>query len=215
MRDKTFPQMQAQLDELAHKLSMRFEAQELTLFVDGSTGIVPADTPPSPPATPVEYVGYAARIRVNPAVEANVELLRDGTAGLPVGAGSNTKIMNVLNYTFGLYQDAAGTPHVPFRQLELGPSVNIDSRLPTTAAIGDYAAKMIAFQASEHNEVSARMKFETEFQNALQTRMLDESGVDLDAEVSKLQQLQTSYAASAQMLNTVQQMFRELIEAVR
>jgi flagellar hook-associated protein 1 FlgK len=215
LRDKTFPQMQAQLDELAHKMSMRFEAQNLTLFVDGSLGVVPPDTAPTPPATPVPYVGYAARMVVNPLVEANAALLRDGTAGPPVGVGSNAKIMDVLNYAFGLYQDAAGTPHVPFRTVNLGPSVNIETRLPATAAVGDYAAKMIAFQASEHNETVARKQFEAEFQVALRTRMLDESGVDLDAEVSKLQQLQTSYAASAQMLNTVQQMFRELIEAVR
>jgi flagellar hook-associated protein 1 FlgK len=215
LRDRTFPQMQAQLDELAHKMSMRFEAQELTLFVDGSTGVVPLDTPPTPPSTPVEYVGYAQRIRVNPLVEADQKLLRDGTAGAPVGEGSNTKIMNILNYTFGLYQDGSGTPHVPFRTVELGPSVDIDSRLPATSAIGDYAAKMIAFQASEHNEAVARKSFETEYQATLKGRMLDESGVDLDAEVSKLQALQTSYAASAQLLNTVQQMFKELIDAVR
>ena len=215
LRDRTFPQMQAQLDELAHKLSMRFEAQDLTLFVDGSTGTVPLDTPPAPPATPVDYVGYAQRIRVNPLIETDPKLLRDGTAGPPVGAGSNTKIMNILNYTFGLYQDNAGTPHVPLRTVNLGPSVDIETRLPPDSAIGDYAAKMLSFQASEHNEAVARKNFETEYGNSLQGRMLDQSGVDLDAEVSKLQALQTSYAASAQLLNTVQQMFRELIDAVR
>lgn len=42
MRDSTLPQYQTQLDELAHKLALRFDAQGIRLFTD-QNGVVPPD----------------------------------------------------------------------------------------------------------------------------------------------------------------------------
>lgn len=119
LRDDTLPEYQAQLDEMAHKLALRFQAQGLTLFT-GADGLVPsnADPIPSPPApvppgTPVDYVGFASEIRVNPDVLADNTLLRSGTAAsdLPVLSGSNEVIRRVLQFTFGSveYEQAVGT----------------------------------------------------------------------------------------------------------
>lgn len=121
LRDETFPKQTAQLDEFSHKLALRFEAQGLRLFTDGS-GLIPADTPPTPevlppgvpaPAVPVEYVGFAGDIQVNTAIIADPSLLQQGTAAtdLPVQTGSSEVIRRVLEFTFGdvSYQEAAGT----------------------------------------------------------------------------------------------------------
>ena len=112
LRDVTFPKQTAQLDELAHKLALRFEAQGLRLFTDNA-GSVPVDTPPDEtlnPPTTVEYIGFAAVMEVNDLILADHTLLRSGTDGASVQPGSNEVIARVLDYTFGAneYQEAIG-----------------------------------------------------------------------------------------------------------
>ena len=103
LRDKSFPKMITQIDELAHKMALRFEAQGLRLFTDRSGGI-PADTPPDPttdPRTPVEYVGFASEIQVNRQIVNDHSLIQTGTYGGSIQTGSNEIIRRVIEFTFG------------------------------------------------------------------------------------------------------------------
>jgi len=111
LRDTTFPKQMAQLDELAHKMALRMEAQGLRLFTDAS-GVVPLDTAPDPtagpPATTVSYVGFSAVIQVNENIVNDTTLLRDGTYGATLDTGSNEVIRRVLDFGFSAvnYQQA-------------------------------------------------------------------------------------------------------------
>ena len=110
LRDETFPKQMAQLDELAHKMALRFEAQGLRLFTD-STGAIPADTPPnSVTNTPVSYVGFSLVIQVNEAILDDNSLLQRGTYGATPPTGSNEVIRRVVQNAFGDvdYQQAIG-----------------------------------------------------------------------------------------------------------
>lgn len=113
LRDETFPKEMAQLDEMAHKLAMRFEAQGLRLFTDSSGGI-PADTPPDPstnPPTAVTYVGFSSEIRLNELIAIDKTLIQKGTYGGSVTTGSNEVIRRVIEFAFGNvdYQMAENT----------------------------------------------------------------------------------------------------------
>ncbi|MDB2682777.1 flagellar hook-associated protein FlgK [Alphaproteobacteria bacterium] len=118
LRDQTFPKQMAQLDEVAHKMALRFESQGLRLFTDGS-GRVPADTAPQPeqfgpplvPAVPVEYVGFSGSMQVNDAVLADNSLVQRGTYGATIASGSNELINRIVNNVFGSidYQQAIGS----------------------------------------------------------------------------------------------------------
>lgn len=119
LRDETFPQLNAEIDELAHKLALRFEAQGLTLFVN-SSGEIPADTAPTTPdpgpAVAVPYVGFASSIRVVDSIVSDPSILRTGTVRLdqtPL-SGTNDVIRRVAEFVFGdvSYQRAAGTVDV-------------------------------------------------------------------------------------------------------
>lgn len=111
LRDQTLPQQQAQLDELAHKLATRMDAQGLRLFTNAA-GSIPLDTAPDPntlPApTPVPYVGFASEFRVNQQVLNDYTLLQTGTYGATLEPGSNEVVRRVLEFSFGsvLYQEA-------------------------------------------------------------------------------------------------------------
>lgn len=103
LRDDTFPRLSAQLDELAHKLALRFEAQGLRLFTD-SSGTIPPDTAPDPttdPPTSVEYVGFASLIQVNTEVVEDQTLVQRGTYGATIQSGSNEVIRRIIENTFG------------------------------------------------------------------------------------------------------------------
>jgi len=110
LRDQTFPKQLAQIDELAHKLALRFDAQGLRLFTDQS-GTIPLDTPPDPttdPVTTVDYVGFASLIQVNDLVVSDNSLLQRGTYGGSLQSGANDIIRRVIEFTFGdvSYQSA-------------------------------------------------------------------------------------------------------------
>lgn len=132
VRDELMPKYQAQLDELAHKLAMRFDAQGLRLFTDQS-GTVPVDTPPDPsagpPPTSVAYVGFAGNIQVNDLVANNLSLIQQGTytSDLIIPDGSNEIIRRVIDFAFGdvNYQQATGTTDLNF----VGPATDLQSWL--------------------------------------------------------------------------------------
>jgi flagellar hook-associated protein 1 FlgK len=122
LRDATFPKQMAQLDEMAHKTALRFEAQGLRLFTD-ETGSVPLDTAPDPTTlpnpTPVTYVGFSSKIRVNPIIINDNSLIQRGTYGANLPAGSNEVIRRVIQNAFGTinYQGAINTN--PATQVDL------------------------------------------------------------------------------------------------
>lgn len=111
LRDVTFPKQMAQLDELAHKMALRMDAQGLRLFTDSAGGI-PGDTPPdpttSPLPTPVEYIGFSSQIQVNQNVLDDYTLLQSGTYGGTIDSGSNEVINRIIEHAFGAveYQEA-------------------------------------------------------------------------------------------------------------
>lgn len=122
LRDQTFPKQMAQLDEMAHKTALRFEAQGLRLFTD-DTGAVPLDTAPDlsalPTPTPVTYVGFSNEIRVNPAIISDNSLIQRGTYGATLPSGSNEVIRRVIENAFGTvnFQRAENTD--PTTQVDL------------------------------------------------------------------------------------------------
>ncbi len=131
LRDEILVEYQAQIDELAHKLALRLEAQGLTLFTDPS-GIVPLDTPPdlsTNPPTAVTYVGFASIIQVNEAIVSNVSLLQQGTysSDQTIPTASNEVIRRVIQFGFGNvnYQEVNGTTDLNF----VGPATDLQGWL--------------------------------------------------------------------------------------
>ncbi len=103
LRDEVFPKQMAQLDELAHKMAMRFDAQGLRLFTDPS-GAIPLDTAPDPTTDPpiaVPYVGFATNMQVSNLVLDDHSLIQKGTTGEVLQTGANDVIRRVIEFTFG------------------------------------------------------------------------------------------------------------------
>ncbi|HUB15985.1 MAG TPA: flagellar hook-associated protein FlgK [Acetobacteraceae bacterium] len=225
LRDTTLPTCQAELDEFSQNLASRFAAQGLTLFSDGD-GNVPAGG-----GDPVQqgYVGFASEIQVNPAVQADPSLVRDGTdpiIGSPTGAASftpnppggpagfSTLIDNILTYTFGA-DVQAGVPQPASNTTGLGASGTLNASYSAPATLGGIASAMVAAQAQESANTTTQLTTEQAVQTTLNNTLSSGSGVNMDNEMSLMIQLQNAYGVNAKIIGAVQSMWTQLIGSVQ
>jgi flagellar hook-associated protein 1 FlgK len=218
LRDGTLPRMQAELDVLAAGFAARFEAQGLRLFTDG-VGAVPD---PLAPYAAGGAMGFAAAIRVSSAVRASPTLLRDGTHAVPGftpnppgGPASFSALLDrLLAFALGP-EEAPGTPHPPFASAGLGPDGSLLARVVSQASLAAQAVQVVAVQTAERAEAEGAAEAAGTLRTGLEGRFARMSGVDVDREMAAMVMLQNAYAANARVVSAVQQMFDQLLGAVR
>ncbi|MGK7863926.1 flagellar hook-associated protein FlgK [Falsiroseomonas sp. E2-1-a4] len=225
LRDATLPRMQAELDVAASQISHRLESQGLRLFTDAG-GTVPD---PTLPYAGSAMVGFAGAIRVNAAVVNDPALLRDGThdvVGDPAGpsafttnpptgpAGFATLLNRVLDFSFGAEQ-ATGVAQPGFATGGLGPDGTLSSPLSGLRTLAGYGAALVAEQTGARAAATEAVGRATSLGELLTSRMNARSGVDVDAEVAAMVQLQTAYGVNARVISTIQAMWDSLFNAVR
>jgi flagellar hook-associated protein 1 len=213
LRDTTMPTDQAEFDEVAQNIAGRFDAQGLTLFTDPN-GAVPAGG-----GVPVQtgYVGFAATIQVNSAVQGNPALVRDGTPTIanPTPANPNnlagfTGIINqVLNNTLG------ASPALVSNVANLGPGGNLNAPYVAPATLLQLASTMVASQAQDSATTTSQLATEQAVQTTLSTKLSAQSGVNMDTEMSTMIQLQNAYGANAKVIAAVQAMWAQLLSTVQ
>ncbi len=172
------PTDQAELDEFSQNLAGRFDAQGLTLFTD-PTGAVPTSAPPLPVQN--GYVGFAATIQVNPAVQADAVAgarRHARRSGSPVGAsaftpnppggpaGFTTMIQRVLDNALGA-EAQTGVPQPASSTSGLGPAGNLTRPYAAPATLGQLAATMVAAQAQDSASTTSQLGTEQAVQTTL------------------------------------------------
>jgi flagellar hook-associated protein 1 FlgK len=225
LRDATLPRMQAEADLAASQLAHRLDQQGLRLFTD-ATGTVPD---PTQPYAGSAMVGFAGAIRIIAAVAADPALLRDGThavAGAPAGptaftpnppdgpAGFATLLDRVLDFSFGAEQ-ADGVAQPGFATGGLGPDGTLASPLSGARTLADYGAALVAEQSGARAAATEALDRAGSLESLLAGRFAERSGVDVDAEVAAMVQLQTAYRVNARVISTIQAMWDALFGAVR
>lgn len=130
--------------------------------------------------------------------------------------GSSTPITSVgyqseTSQTLGV---GSGT-YTPFRFNFLGQGANVSTGVISSDTLIDYAQKMVTAQAQDLATVDAAYSDEDILRDLLETRLLNESAVNIDEELSMLILVQTAYSAAARTVTAVDEMFEELLNAVR
>ena len=205
LRDTTLPTDQAELDEFAQNLATRFNDYGLTLFTQPD-GTLPSNLPP-----PAQngYVGFAGNIQVNPAVQAHPAMVRDGDVPpVPARAGYTDIINAVLNTVLG------SSPPLVSQVAGLGQGGNLRAPYVSPATLGQLAATMLATQAQQSAAVTAQADTEQAVQTKLASKLSEQSGVNMDTEMSHMIQLQNAYGANAKIIAAVQAMWTALLQAV-
>lgn len=194
LRDTILPLAQDQLDSLAFELAQQFDTitvgantANIDLFVD-ATNVVPAGDQ-----------GFSAQIRVNPTVTATPSILRDGNGGTFAASGvSDSSLPLAIIDMFDTAQTFVAV-----------------TGLNGTATIENFAAELVSYQANQKADYESQLGFQDQVRNLLQERLRDESGVNVDEELANLIQLESSFAASARVLTSVQDALDELLAAIR
>ena len=148
---------------------------------------------------------FSATIGVRDAIEANTALLLDPAGGTfnQNGVGDGTLAFAVLDI---FESNRTFTTTVDGRTLNLSATGSTfrrvrrpDHRLPGQSA----------------RRVPDPVRFQNNFLDTLDQRLRDESGVNIDEEMSKLIELENAFAASARVLTTVQNALDEILNILR
>ena len=198
LRDGVAVAMQAQLDEIARGL--------VTAFAEGdppsAAGLFTWPGAPAVPAAGTLVNGLAGRISVNQAVANDPTLLRDG------GINGAAYVVNTAGASYSrlliAYGDRLNQP------MAFAPSAGI----AVNSSVTSYSANAIGWLEA----VRQRASTAADNKEALATRtaeaLSNATGVNVDAELSLLLDLEHTYQASARILNSVGKMLDTLLEAV-
>lgn len=199
LRDSILPDFQRQTDELAARIADAFEASDATVPGGGVTGLFVDSAAPGAEVDPAAMTpGLAGRLSLNPLADpsqgGDVSRIRDGLHAAPPGpVGDPTQLFAHL--------DAFSA------QQAFDPALGLGSNLTLEAfASASGAAQQTARADAERDTTAAGLSLET-----LQTARQNETGVNVDAEMQRLLEIQNSYAASAQVIQTVARMLDELL----
>ncbi len=167
----------------------------LPLFTDDGSPITGAIT-----AGGSQTTGLAGRIAVNPALVASPANLVAYAAGTPSGDATRP------NFILQQLTTAA---------LTFPPSTGIgDAAALYSGTLTDYMSQVVSQQSQAANAASNLQQGQDTVVSALQHRFNDQSGVNIDAEMSNLIALQNAYGANARVMSTVAQMMSTLMQAV-
>lgn len=110
--------------------------------------------------------------------------------------------------------DGSGT-FTNFRNRFLGPNAGIETGIFSATNLLDYAQKVIDETSQDYLQAQSAYENEDTLRGILQREFTDDSGVNIDEEMSNLIVVQTAYAAAARTVSAADEMFQELINSIR
>ena len=181
------------LSETSTVTSLTGGVAQLPLFTDGSEPITGAIT-----ASGSQTTGLAGTIEVNPALVSSPSSL--------VAYASGTASADPTRPDFMLSQltDAS---------LTYSPATGIGSATaPYSGTLSDYLSQVVSQQSQAANAATNLQQGQDTVLSALQQRYSDETGVNIDTEMSNLIALQNAYGANARVMTTIQDLMATLLQ---
>jgi flagellar hook-associated protein 1 FlgK len=168
---------------------------ELPLFIDGATGAAYTGSLEGPFP---QRIGFAGRIRVNPAVEADVSRL--AVIGGPPGSpqGDPTRPAFLL--------DRLTATAVGFGAPGIG-----DATGGYRSTVADFARRVVEVQGAEAAQAARVDQGQKLVLRSIEARFSEAAGVSIDQEMGDLVQIQNVYAANARVVSAVKDLFDLLL----
>jgi flagellar hook-associated protein 1 len=166
---------------------------QLPLFLDGTQPITGALT-----STGSQTTGLAGRITVNSALVASPASL--------VAYATNTSAGDSTRPNFMLDQLTSAS-------LTYSPTTGIGTpQAPFSGTLGNFMSQVASQQSQAANAATNLQQGQDAVVAALQQRFNQQSGVNIDTELSNLIALQNAYGANARVMTTIQQMMSTLMQ---
>ncbi len=181
------------LSATATSTSLTGGSAPLPLFTDGGQAITGSLT-----STGSQTTGLAGTIAVNSALIASPSSLVAYAANTP--AGDPTRPNFMLN-------------QLTNATLTFSPDTGIGTtQMPYSANLVDFMSQVVSQQSQAANAATNLQQGQDTVLTALQQRFNDQSGVNIDTEMSNLIALQNAYSANARVMSVVQQMMSALLQ---
>lgn len=203
LRDGVASTMQSQLDEIARGLIDAF-AEKAPPLAD-MAGLFTWQGGPAVPTT--LEPGLAGTIRINAAVDpsqgGNVNLVRDGGIN---GAGYIKNTTGGASYSELLigYGDRLDAP------MTFSPAAGISA----TFSVTSFSSNAIGWFESIRQQATTLADTKEALASRSAEALSNETGVNVDMEMSLMLDLEHTYQASARLMSTIDQMLNALLEAV-
>jgi len=191
------PQMQLQLDEFARALVQGFETTDASL-ASGQAGLF---TDLGAAYNPLQLEGLAGRLSVNTAADPETGgalwRLRDGIGAVAQGPASNS------------------TQTIAFLTVfETAQNFDPQAGQGSTAELVNYVSGMVSDQKLVQVQAQEKLRELGGRAEAVEAARQSIQGVNLDTELQKLTLIEQSYAANAQVIQSLTQMIDSLLAAV-
>ena len=129
--------------------------------------------------------------------------------------GAGQDLSPISNVEYGSETENGSGIFVPFRESLLGSNLSVSTNINGAKSLLGYAQKMVNEHSQELILTESRITDEETLQDVLQTQLSNESGVSIDEELGSLIAVQTAYSAAARVVTAVDELFQELLNAVR
>lgn len=167
-------------------------AAQLPFFTDGTVPFSGAISSTGP-----QSIGFAGRISVNPALLADPSKLV--TYQATTASGDQTR----PNFLYDQLTSAT---------LDFSPQTGIGTAsAPFAGTLSSFLRQAMSQQSDAANAAKSLSDGQDVVVNALQQRLNDTSGVNMDQEMSNLLVLQTAYGANARVLSAIKDMMNTLL----
>ncbi len=146
-----------------------------------------------------QKVGLSTRLAVNRAVIDNNELLVKYSTSPETAIGDPTRPLDIID-------------RLTNAKMDFDPQAGIGSKAaPYRSSIAEFARQVISDQTGKAASASQANQSQDIVVASLEQQLYDETGVEIDEELTKLISLQNSYAANARILQVVDEMMQSLM----
>ncbi|TPI46985.1 flagellar hook-associated protein FlgK [Mesorhizobium sp. B2-9-1] len=204
LRDGVASTMQSQLDEIARGLVTAFA--ETAPSQPNAAGLFTWSGAPAIPAAGTLVDGLAGSIGVNaafdPSAGGNPALLRDG------GANGVAYVVNTGGASYSDLLISYGN------KLDQPMAFDASAGIAVSSGVSDYAANAIGWFEGVRQQASTNADSKQALAARTAEALSNDTGVNVDQEMSLLLDLEHTYQASAHMMKTVSDMLDALMSAV-
>ena len=204
LRDGVASTMQSQLDEIARGLVTAFA--ETAPSQPNAAGLFTWSGAPAIPPAGTLVDGLAGSISVNaafdPSAGGNPALLRDG------GANGAAYVVNTGGASYSDLLISYGN------KLDQPMAFDTSAGITVSSGVSDYAANAIGWFEGVRQQASTNADSKQALAARTAEALSNDTGVNVDQEMSLLLDLEHTYQASAHMMKTVSDMLDALMSAV-
>lgn len=209
MRDEVLVEHQNQLDEFSRGLVEVFAETDQVGAKPALTGLFTWSGGPAVPASGTLEPGIGLSLSVNPLVDpsqgGDLALIRDG------GINGDTDYIVNTEGSSGFSDHLISLT----ANFDLTSTFDAQTGLLTSLSLRDFASSSLDSLQTQRQTSTNAFEYQTSLMESYTTALQNETGPNLDDEMSKLLEAERAYQATAKMIAAIDELFDTLLSVVR